>query len=112
MKLTSVLLGAFILAGVSGCTHPMRKLEKVSLGMNPDSVRKAMGSPYSVRASKVFDNEETTTVWEYWPPFFSLNDQKIHVVFENEKVVQWGIPGDYGTGSYSSIREYKEAKQK
>lgn len=112
MKSLHVIMVATLLTGLgSGCRHPMRKLTNVRLGMEPASVKQAMGNPYSVRASKVFDNEETTYVWEYWPPFFSLNDQKVHIVFENDKVVQWGIPGDYNTGSYTSIREYKESKK-
>jgi hypothetical protein len=113
MKPVRLILASALLASLgAGCTHPMRKLENVRLGMEPTAVREAMGKPYAVRAAKVFQNEETTSVWEYWPPFFSLNDNKVHVVFENDKVVQWGIPGDYNTGSYTSIREYKEAKVK
>jgi hypothetical protein len=112
MKLPRLILASLLFAALgAGCTHPARKLDQINLGMAPKDVRQAMGKPYSVRAAKVFENEETTMVWEYWPPFLSLNDQKIHVVFENDKVVQWGMPGDYGTGSISSIREYKESKK-
>lgn len=95
----------------SGCIHPVKKLYKIQLGMTPDEVEEKLGRPYAVVASKVLADESTTMVWEYWPPFFALNDSKVHVTFENDRVVQWGKPGDYGTGSGVGIREYKPQKQ-
>ena len=103
-----LLLPAFFL--ISGCTHPIKKTSKIQLGMTPDQVREEMGEPYAIVASKVFADESTTMVWEYWPPFFSLNDSKVHIVFENDRVVQWGKPGDYGTGAGGGVREYKPKK--
>lgn len=95
----------------TGCIHPVKKLHKIQLGMTPDQVEEQLGSPYAVVASKVFADESTTMVWEYWPPFFALNDSKVHVVFENDRVVQWGKPGDYGTSQSGGLREYKPQKQ-
>lgn len=104
-----VLAAALLLP--SGCIHPVKKLHKLQLGMTPDQVEEKLGAPYAVVASKVLADESTTMVWEYWPPFFALNDSKVHVTFENDRVVQWGKPGDYGTGSGVGIREYKPQKQ-
>lgn len=94
----------------TGCRHPSRKTYRIQLGFTPDQVELEMGRPYAVRSSKVFDGEETTTTWEYRPPFLSNNDQIIHVIFENGKVVQWGVAGDYQTGNEKNVREYKSAK--
>ncbi len=104
-----VLAAALLLP--SGCIHPVKKLYKLQLGMTPDQVKEQLGTPYAVVASKVFADESTTMVWEYWPPFFALNDSKVHVVFENDRVVQWGKPGDYGTSQSGGLREYKPQKQ-
>lgn len=95
----------------SGCVHPMKKLTRIQLGMTPDQVREEMGAPYAIVAAKVFADESTTMVYEYWPPFFALNDAKVHIVFENDRVVQWGKPGDYGTSQTGGLREYKPQKQ-
>jgi len=93
-----------------GCTHPMRHLQDIQLGMTPDEVQDEMGDPYAVRSAKLFDTEETTMVWEYWPPFLHPNTEKVHIVFQNQQVVQWGKPGDYNTGSDKTVKEYKEQK--
>ena len=104
-----VLAAALLLP--SGCIHPVKKLYRMQLGMTPDQVEEQLGRPYAVVASKVLADETTTMVWEYWPPFFALDDSKVHITFENDRVVQWGKPGDYGTGAGSGIREYKPQKQ-
>ena len=106
------ILSVLLLGLAAGCTHPMRKLHRLQLGMSPDEVREQMGDPYSVRSGKIFKDEQTTSCWGYWPPLFTFNDQKIHLIFENDRLVQWGVPGDYGTGSASKITEYKETKTK
>ena len=97
---------------VAGCSSPTRKTYRLQLGMNPDEVREEMGKPYSVRSAKKFENEETTMIWEYWPAFFATNPAKIHCAFENGELVQWGLPGDYGTGSEKKVTEYKEQKSR
>jgi len=94
----------------TGFVHPMKKTDRIQLGMSPQEVTDEMGRPFSVRSAKVFDNEETTMVWEYWPPFLAGNQSKVHIIFENGQVVQWGLPGDYNTGSAAKIKEYKETK--
>ena len=107
ISLIAVLGLAFVFAG---CSSPSRKTYRLQLGMNPDEVREEMGKPYSVRSAKKFDNEETTMIWEYWPAFFSSNPTKVHCVFENSELVQWGLPGDYNTGSASKVKEYNPGR--
>ena len=108
------IISLFALLGLAcfvvGCGHPSKKTYRLQLGMNPDEVREEMGRPYTVRSAKKFENEETTMVWEYWPAFFASNTVKVHLYFENGELVQWGLPGDYGTGSASKVSEYKEQK--
>lgn len=112
MKRVSGFLVLIMVFGLIGCTHPMRKLVRINLGMTAEDVRAEMGEPYSVRSAKLFAGEETTMVWEYWPPLLSQNPSKVHVIFENGRVVQWGQPGDYETGSASKVLEYSENKGK
>ena len=111
MKKLLILGFAATLFFPAGCTHPVKKLTRLQLGMTPDQVKEQMGKPYGVVAAKVFADESSTMVWEYWPPFFALDDSKVHIVFENDRVVQWGKPGAYGTGSENAVREYKPQKQ-
>ena len=105
--MSMILLGVML----SGCKHPMTKTRNLELGMTPDEVIDELGDPDYVRSAKVFDNEETTRIFEYLPPFFTTNEKKLHIIFENERLVQWGAPGDYGTGGESSVKEYREKKQ-
>ncbi len=94
----------------TGFVHPMKKVERLQLGMSPAEVRDEIGRPYSIRSAKLFENEETTMIWEYWPPFLSGNQSKIHVYFENGVMVQWGQPGDFNTARSGGLREYKAQK--
>ncbi|MFT5123486.1 MAG: hypothetical protein ACI9TH_001080 [Kiritimatiellia bacterium] len=109
-RLLIVLPLIFVFLGVSGCVHPARKLNRLELGMTEEDVLDQMGKPYSVRAAKLFKDEETTEIWEFWPPFMAINDQKIHVIFENERVVQWGVAGDFTTGTERNVKEYNQKK--
>jgi hypothetical protein len=109
-SLAKTCLTALFLAILAGCAHPMTRLKNINLGMTPADVETEMGKPYAVRSAKLFKGEQTTEVWEYWPPYFSNNAQKVWVIFENGRVVQWGAPGDYSTGSASSVKEYSEQK--
>ena len=67
-----------------------------------------MGPPYTIRASKKYENGETSAVWEYIAPVFSAAafsdkyDKTYWVIFENGKVVQWGEPGDFSGSEKSS----------
>ena len=97
------LVAAF-LAGIvcSGCkTIPSAHIGELALGMEPAQVKDIMGPPFTVRASKQYENGESMEVWEYIAPYFSLAawddkyDKTYWIVFENGKVVQWGEPGDF-----------------
>jgi hypothetical protein len=112
-----LLVAAGVLV-VMGCATPNTKVHKLLLGMTTNDVLKVMGKPFSVRASKVYENGETTVIWEYIAPIFSMAiisddyNKRYWIIFENEKMVQWGEPGDLtGTDQESkAIKEYYNKK--
>lgn len=81
--------------------------------MTPDEVINEMGKPFTIRAAKVFDDGQTTEVWEYQPRFMELNPKTFWIYFENQKVVQWGEPGDFSgkSGRNVPVEEYKAFKR-
>ncbi len=105
-----VVLGMVFLAG---CASPARNVKAVRLGMSPDEVEDVMGEPYTVRASKMYENGEWTQIWEYMPPLFTLNPKTFWIYFENGKLVQWGEPGDFAgrSGTAVPVSEYSEQKR-
>ena len=110
------LLTVVMAFGLVGCAstdyrNTARKMHKVRLGMTPDEVLAELGNPTSVRAAKMFEGEEFTTIWEYLPPIFTLYPKTVYVFFENGRVVQWGEPGDL-SGEQGSLKTYSEAKGK
>lgn len=105
LLVTTLLVAAFC----SGCmTTPSAHIDQLELGMTPDQVKKIMGPPFTVRASKQYENGETSAVWEYIAPVFSSAafsdkyDKDYWIMFENNKVVQWGQPGDFSGEKSSS----------
>ncbi len=99
MKKCLVVL--LVLAGflmLSGCSTPSSRIVDVKLGMTPGEVMKVMGKPYTVRAAKLYTDEEKMEVWEYLPNFFQLYPKSYWIFFEGGKVVQWGEPGDLTAG--------------
>ena len=111
MRTASGILAGLMLAFLlSGCASSNAKVGKLQLGMEPEAVREAIGSPYSIRAAKVYEGEEWTEVWEYLPPAFTWNPKTYWVYFENGKVVQWGEPGDFTGSSVTAVREYNPNK--
>ena len=112
------LLVAALLVAVycSGCmTTPSAHISKIQLGMDADQVKKIMGPPFTVRAAKQYENNETMAVWEYIAPVFSSAafsdkyDKTYWIMFENGKVVQWGEPGDFsGTDTISGAVPVKD----
>ena len=102
MKKALLVVALLVAVICSGCrTTPSFYIGKIQLGMDPDQVTKIMGSPFTIRASKQYENGETAAVWEYIAPIFSYAafddkyDKTYWVIFENGKVVQWGEPGDF-----------------
>ena len=119
-KLPVLFLAALALAGLTGCATPSEKIGDLRLGDTPDDVQQKMGKPSSIRAAKMYENDETTEVWEYIPPVFSWAilldryDKEYWVMFENGKVVQWGVPGDFSGQSTISgdvpVKDYFDKK--
>jgi hypothetical protein len=105
---------------MTGCVAPSQKVSRLRLGDTPDDVLQKMGKPFAVRAAKVYEDTETSEVWEYIAPVFSLGffsddyDKTFWVMFENGKVVQWGVPGDFsGSDSISGevpVKDYFNKK--
>lgn len=86
---------------VAGCLTPSQRIARLRLGMSPQEVYEVMGPPFAVRAAKTYDDGTTALVWEYVPPIFSRAafsdkyDKTYWIYFLNDKVVQWGEPGDF-----------------
>ena len=109
-RLACWLLVGLMLGGL-GCSTPAKKVKKLQLGMTPDEVRDKIGDPYTIRAAKVFEDGRSTEIWEYTPSF-GINPKTFWIYFENNKVVQWGQPGDFAgkAGKDVPIDEYKGYK--
>ena len=101
-----------VAAAVAGCASPYRKTPDLRLGMTSDDVRDVMGKPTTIRASKVYEDGQTTEVWEYLSGI-SFNPKNYWIHLENGKVVQWGEPGDFAgkSGQNVPVEEYKAVKQ-
>ncbi|MFH0953353.1 MAG: hypothetical protein V1873_03385 [Verrucomicrobiota bacterium] len=102
MKTTAMAVLLLVLvSGLAGCATPAERVGELRLGDTPDDVLHKMGSPFTIRAAKIYENSETAEVWEYMPPILSWAilldryDKDYWVIFENGKVVQWGEPGDF-----------------
>lgn len=112
-----VLLALCAVCGLlvlTGCASLSRKVADLKLGMTPDQVLQKMGKPFTVRAAKVYENKETTEIWEYMPPLFTLYPKTYWVFFENGQVVQWGEPGDFSgqqiSGTAVPVGDYSKQK--
>lgn len=96
----------------AGCTTTTNvKVARLKLGMTPDEVIRQIGKPYTIRAAKVYEDNEWAEVWEYLPPSLTWNPKTYWVYFENGKVVQWGEPGDFTGGSGANVSEYSSQKR-
>lgn len=113
MKFINGFLALIAVIALVGCSSPSKKIVKIELGMSPDEVEDQMGKPSTIRAAKVFEDGQTTEVWEYLPRFLELNPRTFWVYFENRKVVQWGLPGDFAgkSGLNVPVDEYKAFKK-
>lgn len=104
------LVAMMAAAALTACTAFNVNVSKLSLGMTPDEVEAAIGKPFNVRAAKMYSETEWAQVWEYLPPAFTWNPKTYWVYFENDKVVQWGEPGDFTGSSASAVKEYNPNK--
>ncbi|HNR93608.1 MAG TPA: hypothetical protein PKM67_01315 [Kiritimatiellia bacterium] len=114
MKKLAVLL-TVVAAGVllAGCaTNPSKTINGIELGMTPKKVLDKMGEPTVKRAAKVYENGQWTQVWEYTSPLLSMNPKTFWLYFENDKLVQWGQPGDFSgkSGANVPVTEYSDQK--
>lgn len=111
MNFVFAILVAVVL---TGCASPAKKAGEVRLGMAPDEVADVMGKPTTIRASKVFEDGRTMQVWEYVQTW-AFNPRDVWIFFEDDKVVQWGAPGDFfgkaGQSQKIAVQEYKAVKQ-
>lgn len=112
LKVFSLTVAVAVTVALSGCGTPAPKIKKLRLGMTPDEVEDDVGKPTTVRASKVYEDGQTQQVWEYLSGI-SLRPKDYWVFFENDRVVQWGEPGDFtGKGGKAvPVEEYKAIKQ-
>lgn len=105
----AILLTGMFAVGLAGCGTPSSRIKNLRLGMTPEEVLDVVGKPTTIRAAKVYENGETQMVWEYLSGF-SLRPKDYWVYFENDRVVQWGEPGDF-SGRASNVEDYKAIKQ-
>lgn len=112
MKIAPYLMAVATLVVLTGCSSTSDKMKKLSLGMTPKQVQDTVGDPYTVRAAKVYEDGKVMEVWEYLPKF-SLAPRSYWVFFENGKVVQWGVPGDFAgkSGVQVPVDEYTPIKK-
>lgn len=112
MKIVSCLLAVVAAVTLTSCSSTSEKIKKLSLGMTPKQVQDNVGEPTTVRAAKVYEDGKVMEVWEYLPKF-SLTPRSYWVFFENGKVVQWGVPGDFAgkSGTSVPVDEYSPIKK-
>ena len=112
MKCFIKLICAGVLAFAAGCSSPADKIVNMRLGMTPDEVMDTMDEPTTIRAAKVYEDGQTQQIWEY-KHSFALEPKDFWIFFENEKVVQWGQPGDFAgkTGQKVPVDEYRSVRQ-
>lgn len=96
---------------MSACAIPAKHVKNLRLGMLPEEVLEVMGEPFTVRAAKVYEEEQWQECWEYIPPVFSVAgiaeryDKMFWLSFENGKLVQWGEPGDFSGETTAAFRD-------
>lgn len=111
-KLLHVALVISIAVLSAACSSTSQKTMKLKLGMTPDDVKKEIGDPTTIRAAKVYEDGRRAQVWEY-APTFALTPKTYWIFFENDKLVQWGQPGDFAgkSGSSVPVDEYTPLKK-
>lgn len=107
---SSILSGLMLALSLSACASWNVNVGKLQLGMEPEAVREAIGSPFTIRAAKVYEGDQSAEVWEYLPPWFTWTPKTYWVYFENGKVVQWGEPGDFTGKTVPAVIEYNPNK--
>lgn len=111
-KLLQVVVFMAMAASLVACASTAQKTKKLKLGMVPDDVKKEIGEPTVIRAAKVYEDGRKAQVWEY-NPSFSFSPRTYWLFFENDKLVQWGQPGDFAgkSGAFVPVDEYSPLKK-
>lgn len=110
-KLLCLAMAAAFAAPLAGCISRNVKVSRLALGMGPEEVVDTIGRPFAIRAAKVYaESGETSQVWEYLPPVFTAAPKVYWLYFENDKLVQWGEPGDFSGSPASAVKEYNPNK--
>lgn len=109
--LNMLAMGLVVIAA-AGCSSPAKKIKDVRLGMTPEEVLDVMDKPTTIRAAKVYEDGQTQQIWEYRQTF-ALEPRDFWIFLENDKVVQWGFPGDFAgkSGQKVPVDEYKAVRQ-
>ena len=102
---------AVAVAGLSGCASPGKNVSKLRLGDTPEVLLDKMGKPNTVRAAKVYEDESALEVWEYLPGVFTFYPKAYWLFVEDGRLVQWGEPGDFRSGSKTEVGEYSDKKR-
>ena len=112
MKVAPYLLALACCVALASCSSTSDRIKKLSLGMTPAQVKDAVGDPDTIRAAKVYEDGKVMEVWEYMPRM-ALSPRSYWVFFENGKVVQWGVPGDFAgkSGNSVPVDEYSPIKR-
>lgn len=107
-----VLVAGLLAVTLIGCASPAKKIKDVRLGMTPEEVLDVMGKPSTIRAAKVYEDGQTQQIWEYVQRF-ALEPKDFWIFLENDKVVQWGYPGDFAgkSGQKVPVEEYRAVRQ-
>ena len=109
--LVSLVALAAMASVFGGCISRNAKVSRLTLGMSPEEVAETIGRPFAIRAAKVYtETGETSQVWEYLPPVITSNPKTYWLYFENDKLVQWGEPGDFSGSPATAVKEYNPNK--
>ncbi len=111
-RLGVMIAGLALVVGLIGCSSTGKKLKDLRLGMTPDEVKDVLGKPTVVRAAKVYEDGQSQQVWEYLQRW-AINPMDFWIYYENDKLVQWGQPGDFSgkSGNAVPVEDYKSVKQ-
>jgi len=96
VKITGILLVALMcVLIVAGCSSPAKKIKGIELGMTAGEVLDRMGEPYTIRAAHFYGDGKVAEIWEYLSPAFTFGETRTFlIIFENGKLVRWGLEED------------------
>lgn len=84
---------------IAGCsTPPSSKVKNIELGMTQGEVLEQMGEPGTIRAAQIYEDGKVTEIWEYLPAMFTFNPRTFLMIFQDGKLIQWGLEADLTGG--------------